>query len=121
MEFDRQGRRIPRISQLSLLMTKKRRPGRPRKYDVESDKEVTSKPNNISVLLTKRRGPGRPRKYETSESHKEATIKLDKITDVKTKLKLLEKMLTAYKEIEKIEKENQKNIEKFCSLVHSSY
>ena len=119
MEFDRQGRRITRMAQLSQLMTKKRGPGRPRKYVAESD-ETTSKPNNISLLLTKKRGPGRPRKYETAEPHKEDTNKPDKITDVKTKLKLLEKIASAYREIEKIEKENQKNIEKFCFSVYNS-
>lgn len=104
---------------VSSLIPKKRGRGRPRKYPVESENDAATKPSNVSLLLPKKRGRGRPRKY-TVESENEATIKPNYIAGVKEKLKLLEAIVSAYKEIEKIDKETQKNVEKFCALVHNS-
>ena len=148
MQFDKQGRRIPSMSQVSMLMAKKRVRGRPKKLIAEFENQVTSNPASASLLLPKKRGRGRPRKYplesdtETTskpdstfllkkrgrgrprknpiESDNKVTIKPNYISDVKEKLKLLETILGGYKEIQKIEKETQKNVEKFCILANNS-
>jgi len=119
MQFDKQGTRIPSFGQMSMLIPKNRGRGRPRKLEtVMLDKTATSKPANIFPLLTKKRGRGRPRKYP-AKSENEATIKPNYIAGVKAKLKLLETIVSAYKEIEKTDKETQKNVEKFYALVYN--
>lgn len=120
MQFDKQGRRITSYGQMSMLIPKKRGRGRPRKLETAIlEKIATSKPANVSQLVPKKRGRGRPRKYP-AESENEATIKLNYIAGVKEKLKLLETIVSSYKEIERIDKETLKNVDKFCALVHNS-
>ena len=87
---------------------------------MQFDKQGTRIPSfgQMSMLIPKKRGRGRPRKYP-AKSENEATIKPNYIAGVKAKLKLLETIVSAYKEIEKTDKETQKNVEKFCALVYN--
>ncbi len=102
MQFDKQGRRIPSMSQVSMLMAKKRVRGRPKKLIAEFENQVTSNPASASLLLPKKRGRGRPRKNPI-ESDNKVTIKPNYISDVKEKLKLLETITNGYKKIERLD------------------
>ena len=145
MNFDRQGRRITSHSQL-LLMSKysparpqklemaeldklalsksangfplfqqKRGRGRPRKNPIEQ--QTQSKP--AGDFLIQKRGPGRPRKNPI-ETENQINLKENYISDVKQKLKLLETITYGYREIERMDKETQKNVEKLCAMMHNS-
>lgn len=115
MEFDREGRRITKPALVSLLSPKKRGRGRPRKYTTQINTETLSESNKVFPPLSKKRR-GRPRK-NISEINTEDSSELKKTSETKIKLKLLETILGVYKEIKNIEKENEKNIKKFYSLV----
>ncbi len=89
-------------------LLQKRGRGRPRKYPIEQNK-------SYSPLLQKR-GRGRPRKVEPEIQVK---LKENNILDIKEKLKLLETITNGYKEIERIDKETQKNLKKLCIMTHN--
>jgi len=40
--------------------------------------------------------------------------------DIKEKLKLLETITNGYKEIQRLDKDTQKNVEKLCAMIHNS-
>jgi len=143
MDFSQQGRRISSNAQLLLmsirdqdrqkfdtaeldkialsksvddvpLLEPKRGRGRPRKNPIE---QTQSKPNDVP-LLQEKRGRGRPKK--TVESEIQIKIKENYNLDIKEKLKLLETITNGYKEIQRIDKETQKNVEKLCAMIHNS-
>ena len=143
MDFNNQGRRISSNAQLLLMsfrdqdrpkfdtaeldrivlskpandapvFQEKRGRGRPRKNPIEQQ----SKPIMDSPLLQEKRGRGRPRK--TVELEIKTKLKENYIVDIKEKLKLLETITNGYKEIERIDKETQKNLEKLCCIIHNS-
>jgi len=143
MDFNQQGRRISSNTQLLLmsihdqdrqkfdtveldkialsksvddvpLLEPKRGRGRPRKNPIE---QTQSKPNDVPLLEPKR-GRGRPKK--TVESEIQIKIKENYNLDIKEKLKLLETITNGYKEIQRIDKETQKNLEKLCAMIHNS-
>ncbi len=143
MEFDEQGNRVSSYGQL-LVMPKRGR-GRPRKLDTaELDKIALNKPANDYPPFQQKRGRGRPRKNpiesqskpagdfliqkrgrgrprrNTVESDIQINLKEKYISDVKEKLKLLETITNGYREIERIDKETQKNVEKLCAMTHNS-
>jgi len=145
MDFDERGKRTPSYGQ--LLVMSKRGPGRPRKLDTaEFDKIALTKPANDFPLFQQKRGRGRPRKNPTEqqtqskpagdflvqkrgpgrprknpvESEIQINLKENYISDVKEKLKLLETITNGYREIERIDKETQKNVEKLCAMIHNS-
>jgi len=127
------------------LFQQKRGRGRPRKLDTaELDKISLSKPANDFPLFQQKRGRGRPRKNPIEPQSKPAddfliqkhgrrrtrknpvesdiqiNLKEKYISDVKEKLKLLETITNGYREIERIDKETQKNVEKLCAMTHNS-
>ena len=118
MDFDNEGKRIVKTSQVSLLIPKKRGRGRPRKYITETNNEAATELNTVSSQLPKKRGRGRPRKFAT-ETNKQTKRKFHEANDVKMKLRLLESVMKVYEEIKKIDNENQKNIRKFHSLINN--
>jgi len=99
----------------TLLSLQKRGRGRPRKNPIEQ--QTQSKP--AGDFLIQKRGRGRPRKNPV-ESEIQINLKENYILDVKEKLKLLETITMGYREIERIDKETQKNVEKLCSMTHNS-
>ena len=143
MDFNQQGRRISSNAQLLLmsihdqdrqkfdaveldkialsksvddvpLLEPKRGRGRPRKNPIE---QTQSKPNDVPLLEPKH-GRGRPKKIVESEI--QIKIKENYNLDIKEKLKLLETITNGYKEIQRIDKETQKNVEKLCAMIHNS-
>jgi len=142
MDFNRQGKKISSNAQLLLmsvhdqdgvkldtveldkialskpdevpLLQEKRGRGRPRKNPIE---QTQSKPDEVP-LLQEKRGRGRPRK--TVESEIQIEIKENHSVDIKEKLKLLETITNGYKEIQRLDKETQKNIGKLCAMIHNS-
>jgi len=123
----------------------KRGRGRPRKLDTaELDKIALNKPANDYPLFQQKRGRGRPRKNSIELQSKPAgdfliqkrsrgrprknlvesdipvNLKENYISDVKEKLKLLETITDGYREIERIDKDTQKNVEKLCAMMHNS-
>ena len=120
------------------LFQQKRSRGRPRKNPVEAENQVPSKLADTLQSLQKR-GRGRPRKNPIELQSKPAgdfliqkrgrvdprknlvesdipvNLKENYISDVKEKLKLLETITNGYREIERIDKETQKNVEKLCA------
>jgi len=142
MDFNQQGRKISSNAQMLLmsvrdqdraklnsveldmialskpndapLLQEKRGRGRPRKNSVE---QTQSKPND-APLLQEKRGRGRPRK--TVESEIQIKPKENHSFDIKEKLKLLETITNGYMEIQRIDKETQKNVEKLCAMIHNS-
>jgi len=92
----------------------KRGRGRPRKNPIEQQ----SKPVDDSPLLQEKRGRGRPRK--TVESEIQTKINENDVSDIKEKLKLLETITNGYKEIERLDQETQKNVERLCAMMHNS-
>jgi len=142
MDFDERGNRVSGYGQL-LVMSKRGR-GRPKKLDtVELDKIALSKPANDFPPFQQKRGRGRPRKNPIEPQSKPAgdfliqkhrgrprknpvesdipvNLKENYISDVKEKLKLLETITNGYREIERIDKETQKNVEKLCTMTHNS-
>jgi len=86
----------------------KRGRGRPRKNPIE----LQSKP--AGDFLIQKRGREDPRK-NLVESDIPVNLKENYISDVKEKLKLLETITNGYREIERIDKETQKNVEKLCA------
>jgi len=72
-----------------------------------------------TLLSLQKRGRGRPRKNPV-ESEIQINLKENYISDVKEKLKLLETITYEYREIERIDKETQKNVEKLCAMMHNS-
>jgi len=146
MEFSKQGTRLSRNAQLLVmsvreqerpkfdtaeldkialskpatdlpLVQEKRGRGRPRKNPIEQ--QTQSKPANDVPLFQEKRGRGRPRKNPV-ESEIQINLKKSYISDIKEKLKLLETITNGYREIERIDKETQKNIEKLCAMMHNS-
>jgi len=99
------------------LFQKKRGRGRPRKNPIEQ--QTQSKPANDLLLFQQKRGRVRPRKNPV-ESEIQINLKKNYISDIKEKLKLLETITNGYKEIERIDKETQKNVEKLCAMIHNS-
>jgi len=99
----------------TLLSLQKRGRGRPRKNPIEQ--QTQSKP--AGDFLIQKRGRGRPRKNPV-ESEIQINLKENYISDVKVKLKLLETITNGYREIERIDKETQKNVKKLCSMTHNS-
>jgi len=95
------------------LFQQKRGRGRPRKNSME----LQSKP--AGDFLIQKRGRGRPRK-NLVESDIPVNLKENYISDVKEKLKLLETITDGYREIERIDKDTQKNVEKLCAMMHNS-
>jgi len=144
MDFDERGNRVSSYGQL-LVMSKRSR-GRPKKLDTaELDKVALSKPANDFPLFQQKRGRGRPRKNpieQQTQSKPEGDFLIKKrrgrprknpveadipvnlkenyISDVKEKLKLLETITNGYREIERIDKETRKNVEKLCGMMHNS-
>ena len=116
MDFNTHGKRIS--SNAQLLLMSMREPDRPKFDTVELDKIAQSKPDNDVPLLQEKRGRGRPRK--TVELEIKTKLKENYIVDIKEKLKLLETITNGYKEIERIDKETQKNLEKLCAIIHNS-
>ena len=143
MDFNQQGRRISSNAQLLLmsihdqdrqkfdaveldkialsksvddvpLLEPKHGRGRPRKNPIE---QTQSKPNDVP-LLQEKRSRGRPKKIVESEI--QIKIKENYNLDIKEKLKLLETITNGYKEIQRIDKETQKNVEKLCAMIHNS-
>ena len=133
MDFDKRGNRVSNYGQL-LVMSKRGR-GRPKKLDTaELDKIALSKPANDFPLFQQKRGRGRPRKNPIEPSKPASdflikkrrgrprknpvepdipvNLKENHISDVKEKLKLLETITNGYREIERIDKETRKNVEK---------
>ena len=96
------------------LLQEKRSRGRPRKNPIE---QTQSKPNDVP-LLQEKRSRGRPKKIVESEI--QIKIKENYNLDIKEKLKLLETITNGYKEIQRIDKETQKNVEKLCAMIHNS-
>jgi len=96
-------------------LIKKRGRGRPRKNPIEQ--QTQSKP--AGDFLIQKRGPGRPRKNPI-ETENQINLKENYISDVKQKLKLLETITYGYREIERIDKGTQKNVEKLCAMMHNS-
>ena len=95
------------------FLIQKRGRGRPRKNSME----LQSKP--AGDFLIQKRSRGRPRK-NLVESDIPVNLKENYISDVKEKLKLLETITNEYREIERIDKETQKNVEKLCAMMHNS-
>jgi len=54
------------------------------------------------------------------ESEIKIELKENHTVDIKEKIKLLEAITNGYKEIQRIDKDTQKNIEKLCSILHNS-
>ena len=144
MDFNRQGRKISSNAQLLLmsiheqerpkfdtamldnialskpvndvpLLEEKRGRGRPRKNPIE---QTESKPDNDAPLFQEKRGRGRPRKIVELEI--KTKLKENHIVDINEKLKLLETITNGYKEIQRLDKETQKNVEKLCAMIHNS-
>ena len=80
-------------------------------------RSTQSKPNDVP-LLQEKRSRGRPKKIVESEI--QIKIKENYNLDIKEKLKLLETITNGYKEIQRIDKETQKNVEKLCAMIHNS-
>jgi len=97
------------------LLEEKRGRGRPRKNPIE---QTESKPDNDFPLLEEKRGRGRPRK--TVELEIQTKLKENHIVDINEKLKLLETITNGYREIQRLDKETQKNVEKLCAMIHNS-
>jgi len=99
------------------LLQQKRGRGRPRKNPIDQQTQRTTA--NDLPLFQQKRGRGRPRKNPI-ESEIQMNRKENYILDIKENLKLLETIINGYKEIERIDKETQKNVEKLCALMHNS-
>ncbi len=97
------------------LIQEKRGRGRPRKNPIEQTESI---PDDEAPLVQEKRGRGRPRKIVELEIKTE--LKENDILDIKEKLKLLETITNGYKEIERLDKETQKNVEKLCAMIHNS-
>ncbi len=97
------------------LLQEKRGRGRPRKNPIE---QTESEPDNDVPLLQEKRGRGRPRK--TVELEIKTKLKENHIVDINEKLKLLETITNGYREIQRLDKETQKNVEKLCAMIHNS-
>ncbi len=146
MDFNKQGKRLSRNAQLLVMSMRdpdrpkldtaeldrialskpandlppfqqKRGRGRPRKNPIEQ--QTQSKPANDLPLFQQKRGRGRPRKNPV-ESEIQKNLKENYILDIKENLKLLETITNGYREIERIDKETQKNVEKLCALMRNS-
>jgi len=146
MDFNKQGKRLSRNAQLLVmsmrdpdrpkldtaeldrialskeandlpLFQQKRGRGRPRKNPIEQ--QTQSKPANDLPLFQQKRGRGRPRKNPV-ESEIQKNLKENYILDIKENLKLLETITNGYREIERIDKETQKNVKKLCALMRNS-
>ncbi len=146
MDFNKQGKKISSNAQLLLMSMRdpdrpkldtaeldrialskedndlppfqqKRGRGRPRKNPIEQ--QTQSKPANDLPLFQQKRGRGRPRKNPV-ESEIQKNLKENYILDIKENLKLLETITNGYREIERIDKETQKNVEKLCALMRNS-
>jgi len=144
MDFNRQGRRLSSNAQLLLmsvheqekpkfdttvldritlsksdndvpLIQEKRGRGRPRKNPIEQTESI---PDNDVPLIQEKRGRGRPRKIIEPEI--QTKLKENNILNIKEKLKLLETITNGYKEIERLDQETQKNVEKLCAMIHNS-
>ncbi len=100
------------------FLIQKRGRGRPRKNPVESENQAPNK-QAATVLSLQKRGRGRPRKNPV-ESENQINLKEKYISDVKEKLKLLETITNGYREIERMDKETQKNVGKLCAMMHNS-
>jgi len=96
------------------LLEEKRGRGRPRKNPIEQQ----IKPANDVSLLEEKRGRGRPRKIVELEI--QTKLKENHIVDINEKLKLLETITNGYREIQRLDKETQKNVEKLCAMIHNS-
>jgi len=146
MEFNKQGKRLS--SNAQLLVMSMRDPDRPKLDTVELDKIALSKPANDLPVFQQKRGRGRPRKnpivQQTQskeandlpvfqqkrgrgrpkknpvESEIQINLKENYILDIKENLKLLETIINGYREIERIDKETQKNVKKLCALMHNA-
>jgi len=144
MDFNRQGKRFSNNAQILLMSM--REPERPKLDTSELDKIALSKPDNYFTHIQEKRGRGRPRKNpieqtqsktendvpllqekrgrgrprKTIESEIQTKINKNDVSDIKEKLKLLETITNGYKEIEKLDKETQKNVEKLCAMIHKS-
>jgi len=95
------------------LVQEKRGRGRPRKNPIEQTESILD--NDVPLVQENR---GRPRKIVELEIKTE--LKENDILDIKEKLKLLETITNGYKEIERLDKETQKNVEKLCAMIHNS-
>ena len=117
MNFNKQGKRLSRNAQ--LLVMSMRDPDRPKLDTTKLDRIALSKEANDLPLFQQKRGRGRPRKNPV-ESEIQINLKENYISDIKEKLKLLETITNGYREIERIDKETQKNVEKLCALMRNS-
>ncbi len=99
----------------TLLSLQKRGRGRPRKNPIEQ--QTQSKP--AGDFLIQKRGRGRPRKNPV-ESEIQINLQENHISDIKEKLKLLETITDQYREIQRIDEETLKNVEKLCAMMHNS-
>ncbi len=146
MEFNKQGKKLS--SNAQLLLMSMRDPDRPKLDTATLDKIALSKPANDLPLFQEKRGRGRPRKnpivQQTQsepandlplfqekrgrgrprknpvESEIQIDLKENYILDIKENLKLLEIIINGYREIERIDKETQKNVKKLCALMHNA-
>jgi len=100
------------------FLIQKRGRGRPRKNPVESENQDPNK-QAATLLSPQKRGRGRPRKNPV-ESEIQINLKENYISDIKEKIKLLETITNGYMEIERMDKETQKNVEKLCAMMHNS-
>jgi len=94
----------------------KRSRGRPRKNPIVQ--QTQSKEANDLPAFQQKRSRGRPRKNPV-ESEIQINLKENYILDIKENLKLLETIINGYREIERIDKETQKNVKKLCALMHN--
>ena len=117
MEFSKQGKKLS--SNAQLLLMSMRDPDRPKLDTATLDKIALSKPAHDLPLFQEKRGRGRPRK-NTVESEIQIDLKENYILDIKENLKLLEIITNGYREIERIDKETQKNVKKLCALMHNA-
>ena len=116
MNFTSQGKR--RSSNAQLLLMSIHEQEKPKFDTAVLDRIALSKSDNDAPLVQEKRGRGRPRKIVELEVKTE--LKENDILDIKEKLKLLETITNGYKEIERLDKETQKNVEKLCAMIHNS-
>ena len=141
MQFNRQGKRISNNAQMLLMSVREQERG---KFDTEKlDKIALSMSEKEFPLVPQKRGRGRPRKNPIEQQSKpldsppvpqkrgrgrprkimepeiQINLKENYSLDINEKLKLLETITHGYKEIQRLDKETQKNVKKLCAMIHN--